>query len=372
MEIIGIPTDSLAPLEPFRTYLLAAVALLILIGIAGGGKIVVKDLIVGELKIGARCAAMLTGIVLAIVFISIPAGSSAGPEPLGLSGWVLDNEKLGTGDVEENRFKIMLVKQPEMMTSVVNNDRSFEFPKSQGLGEGTYTVILFRDDKPVYKSSTAISSDSNGIVIRKFDGENYHLVSQESIVKYLVQRYGNRETGWKERITIIERLVDLHYNEDYKEELVATMTGFLSSDKKSSEYQLALFALGQMENIEVREGLSELMKDESAKIYSRIRAAWLLNDYLDVPQGKDFLMNLIKNGEKANVKMASARYLTRIKNSNQICVIEQLVEGLKNRHREIQALSQETLLRISRGNSNETYNQWAQWFKSNRPRFDAC
>ena len=51
----------LAGLLPFKTYILTAVALFILIGIAGGGKIVVKDLVVGELKLGARCTSVLTG-----------------------------------------------------------------------------------------------------------------------------------------------------------------------------------------------------------------------------------------------------------------------------------------------------------------------
>jgi len=71
-DYMEICIEAWASLLPYKTYILTAVALFVLIGIAGGGKVVIKDLKVGELKLGARCTSMLTGLVLAVIFILIP------------------------------------------------------------------------------------------------------------------------------------------------------------------------------------------------------------------------------------------------------------------------------------------------------------
>ena len=54
--------EALASLLPYKTYILTAVALFVLIGIAGSGKIVIKDLKVAGLKLSAWCTSMLTGL----------------------------------------------------------------------------------------------------------------------------------------------------------------------------------------------------------------------------------------------------------------------------------------------------------------------
>lgn len=374
MDIFTSPSESLASLEPYRTYLLAAIALLFLIGIAGGGKIVVKDLIVGELKIGARCTSMLTGIVLGIIFFLIPPPATekaTGPEHISINGWVLNDEKLGMGDTLDNQFKVMLVKNPN--NAVVKSDRSFHFSKIKKLSPGDYTVILLKDEQPIFKSHEVITKNTNGMVISKFNGGNYHLVTQESVINYLVQRYGDPETHWKERITISEQLADLRKSKTHKEELFKTMSRLLSSDTTSIEYELALFTLGQMKDERAQQGLGKLMQDKDAKIYSRIRAAWLLNDYFNQPSGKTFLLAQVKDEENSlGVRNASARYLTRIKDSKQICVIEQLTRGLNSKHEEVKILSYETLKRISREDFAEGQGRWEQWLESNRAKFESC
>ena len=368
--------QALAGLLPFQTYILTAVALFILIGIAGGGKIVVKDLVVGELKFGARCTSMLTGFVLAVIVLLIPkplpSEPPAEPEHVSIRGWVLNDEKLGTGNTEDNLYKVMLVNNPRVV-EVQSNDRSFTFSKTEGLSKGNYTVILFKGNQPISSFVANLESTEQDMVISKYNGGTYHLKTPGSAVAYWVQRYGNPETNWKERLTIIEQLVDLRANEDMKNDVIETMTNYLSFDKKSSEYQLALFTLGQMKREEAHEGLGELMNDSGMKIYSRIRAAWLLNDYLGDETGHNFLMGLIKDGsEKPYVRTVAARYLTRINNSNQICVIERLVGGLHSVDKDIKALSHEILQRISREHFASDPARWGQWFESKRANFDAC
>ena len=368
---MDIPIEVLASLLPYKTYILTAVALFILIGIAGGGKVVIKDLKVGELKLGARCASMLTGIVLGAIFILIP-DIPPEPEHISIRGWVLNDEKLATGDVEDNLYKVMLVSHPRIV-DVQSSDRSFAVSKTEGLSKGNYTVILFKGDQPISSFVANVDNAEQDMVISKYNGGRYHLKTPGSAVGYWVQRYGNPETHWKEGLSIIEQLVDLNSNESIKSEVVETMTGLLTSDKKSSEYQLALFTLGQMKDPKAREGLGELMEDGSMKIYSRIRAAWLLNDYFGDSRGKVFLIGLIKDESKKHyVRTAAARYLTRINNSNQLCVIERLVGGLHSVDKDIQALSHEILQRISREHFESDPLPWEQWFESERARFDAC
>ena len=367
--------EALASLLPYKTYILTAVALFVLIGIAGGGKIVIKDLKVGELKLGARCTSMLTGLLLAVIFILIPEPPPERPpepEHVSIRGWVLNDEKLGTGDGEDNLYKVMLVSHPRIV-EVQSNDRSFAVSKTEGLSKGNYTVILFKGDQPISSFVANVDNTEQDMVISKYNGGTYHLKTPGSAVNYWVQSYGNPETHWKERLTIIEQLVDLNSNESIKSEVIETMTQLLSADKKSSEYQLALFTLGQMKNEKAREGLGELMADSSMKIYSRIRAAWLLNDYFGDSSGKVFLVGLIKDeSKKRYIRTAAARYLTRIKNSNLLCVIERLVGGLHSVDKDIKALSHEILQRISREHFESDPVPWELWFESKRTDFDAC
>jgi hypothetical protein len=191
-----------ASLHEFRTYLLFGAAVLVLIGLAGGARLKVKDLELGPVELPARMVAALLGLACLLLIWGIPA-----PEPhtVEASGTIeFNSQDLDINDVKIHLIPRDTVHETEVQPTGVGTG-TFKFPKK--VSRGLYTLLI--EQKSQISDTQDLSlHDKRQIIIREVEntpsGRQFEIrpanLLQDSLTRYKTAK------KWIEKAKIIRNL----------------------------------------------------------------------------------------------------------------------------------------------------------------------
>ncbi len=352
----------LKPLQPLSIYLLVVAALFLLIGIAGGGRLQIRDLTLGNLGKGARLLAIVFGLALGVMFLLIPRVEKG----FDIQGKIMP-AAYGSlkGDVE-----IGIARKIDRIP--VEKDGTFTIPKKLGLSDqADFNLLVYENGMAVTESFLLVEKGKQ-IIIREDEQGNW-IIEREKLVKYLMDQYKSKYKYWGDKLQAIEQLVDCaREDEEVKEGLVKMLDGEDECFKI-----LSALVLGQLGESAAQPCLEEIVKDDSAlddraQIYRRLQAAWCLAEFFSHEEARQFLFDTVNNRqEKRGARISAALLLSR-KGTRNACVIEQLIEGLKSRYIVVKEHASECLVRSTNKDFDQNYERWKTWWDNNKNNFDPC
>jgi hypothetical protein len=358
--------DLFASLYEFRTYLLIGAAVLVLIGLAGGARLKVKDLELGPVELPVRVVAALLGLVCLGVIGGIPT-----PEPntIEASGTIEFNSQ----DLDINNMKVQLLPRDTVYETEVqptgHGAGTFKFPKK--VTKGYYTLFIVQKSQ-ISDNKDISLHDKRQIIIREvestpsghqFEIRPAHLLN-DSLTRYRTARI------WIEKAKIIRNLSSYAWDDQILREGLSNILQDVS--KSIHEKELPVFVLSEIADYNTKEVLEQILVNSDTNIFVRLRAAGYVMQLFDSKESKEFLLSHL-NHQSLGVRTAAAVNLSR-RATNKSCVIEQLVQGLTIKEPYAREIVRESLVTLS-GQSfgaNE-YAKWQQWWSGRKQgEFEAC
>jgi hypothetical protein len=358
--------EFLTSLQEFRSYLLLGAAVLVLIGLAGGARLKVKDLELGPVEWPARLGALLFGLGCLTIVWGIPLPES---DLINVSGSMEFNPENDTNDV-----KIQLVPKYAVYETGIQdagrNIATFQFTKN--VVKGDYTLFIVEGNEISAKQDVSLS-DTRQILITKAPAENgavsQFTISQVRLLDDAFIQYRTAEK-WIEKAKMISILSsNARHNKSLQKELMV----LINDDKQTiEEKELAIFAMSELGDSQMRLLLEKIMANETKNIYVRLRSAGYILHSFDDQEAETFLFRNLHD-ETSGIRIAASVNLSRGA-TNKACVIYQLIQGLKHPNPYVRDRVRESLIR-STGQSfgADESKKWADWWSSRSPgAFEPC
>ena len=349
-------------LYPYSTYLLIIALVFIIIGIAGGGRLQMREFSVGNLKAGARFLAIIFGLVFGVLFFLIPSPPNERPIYFDVHGRFISGP---WPELLEENLQISLVPLDREYRTAIDSDGSFQFHKNQEISEGAYKLFL-RNGRGKIDSATIFIKEGEEIIIEKqADGKSR--IDLGSLLDHLVKKY-KRYATWQDKVEAINQLVlTAKKDETVKKELQKALVG------KDEVYKdLSIFVLGELRETEAKPHLEQIMRSDNS-MFSRLRAAWLLMYFPDSKaEARKFLFDAVNNQNLRQSQRAVAALNLSKGGIRRTCVIERLIEGLKTRYIEVRKMVAHNLSKITGQDFQEDYMQWKEWWEKNKSNFNPC
>jgi hypothetical protein len=349
--------EFLASLQQFRPYLLLGAAILVLIGLAGGARLRVKDLELGPVEWPARIGALLLGLGCLAIVWGMPLPESDLVSVSGSMDFTPENIK--------NDIKIQLVPKYAVYETGIQepgrNIATFQFTKK--LEKGDYTLFIVEGNEISAKQDVSVS-DARQILITKVPAEDgavsQFTINQVRLLDDMFIRYRTAER-WIEKAKVISILAsNARHNESLKNEL----TTLINDDTQSiDDKELSIFAMSELGNSQTRPLLKKIVVNEQKNIYIRLRSAGYLSHTFNDREAETFLFRNLFD-ETPGIRIAASVNLSRGA-TNKACVIHQLIQGLKHSDPYVRDRVRESLIR-STGQSfgADESQKWAEWWSS--------
>lgn len=349
-------------LQPYSAYLLIVAIVFILVGIAGGGRVKIREFSVGELTRAARLLAIIFGLAFGVMFFLIPPAGNGEPSYFDVSGKYIPGP---WPELLEEDLEIVLVPSDKEYKTPVSHDGSFEFHKSQKIPEGTY-MLSVRSERGKIDTETVFIEEGEEIIIEKLADREIR-ISHGSLFDHLVKKYKRCDT-WQDKVQAINQLVQVaSRDETLKKELQNALDGTDEGYK-----DLSIFVLGDLGETAARPLLEQIMKSDD-NMFRRLRAAWLLMGFADSQaEAATFLFDVVNNQSLTRAERAVAALNLSKRGVRKTCVIERLIEGLQSHYKEVRKIIARSLSNITDQDYQEDYERWKEWWKNNKTNFRPC
>lgn len=349
--------DILAPLFPYAVQILILGFVMILAGIAGGGKIEILNVTLGNLGIGARLVAGVLGLTLGITFLLIPRPF------FDISGRVIP---LPLHTLERDlRIELAPTRRDK---KPLEDDGSFRFSH---ITSGEYTITLYTKAGEKLAEQERLINRGDSLLIRKHEDTAEFTIEVGDTVERLISQYTVTFKDWKDKVQSIEQLTSIAgKDKSARDRLIKDLQ---SEDKSLRE--LSNFVLAGLGERRTKKYLEEVLDGDKTRIYQRIRAASHLMYLFDHPGARDFLFDTVKDPSKDPGPRSSAALRLSEKATRKICVVEQLIEGLKRqdiRDIDVRRVVHQRLRMVTKQNLGENYDEWRKWLNTNRKQLEPC
>ena len=209
--------EPLTAISQFRDYFLGGAAVLVLIGIAGGGKLQVKDFALGPVEWPIRLGSFLFGVVCLGLVITMPPSTSE-LETIDVSGAIEFNAQEGAD------FQIQLTPKYAVYETEVQsaggNTGTFRFVKK--LPKGQYTLFVIEKGEISDKQDISLDSKKKILIAEKntrVTGDRFS-IRQGNLLEEARTRYSTSQK-WIERAKVIGVLASHARNDEtVKQELM--------------------------------------------------------------------------------------------------------------------------------------------------------
>lgn len=350
------------PLQPYEMYLLIIALVFIIIGIAGGGRLQMREFSVGNLKAGARFLAIIFGLAFGVMFFFIPPAGNGEPTYFEVTGKFIPGP---WPELLKEHLEITLVPSDKQYTTAVKNGGRFQFHKGLGIHEGEYVLFVCNGQGKIDRETVVIKEGEEIIIEIQEDGKIK--AHHGSLLNHLVEKY-RIYTSWKDKVQAINQLVQVaRGNETVKKELGKALNG---TDEVYKD--LSIFVLGDLGESDAKPHLKGIMENDSST-YRRLRAAGQLMLFPDSKaEAEKFLLDAVNDQKlKPSQRVAAALNLSK-RGIRKTCVIERLIEGLKTRYIEARKMIAYNLSEITGQDFQEDYMQWKEWWEENKSNFSPC
>lgn len=366
MDAWGFDTSVLRKLEPYSFYLLASAAILLLISIAGGARLEIKDLRLGPVGAAARTLAAVLSLALAGAFLLIPQASKEAS--LKVAGRLIVPRSVELpGDIIEVGLS---EPRPEARKTALEHNRNFTFVEGHGIKSGQYAFSVFTREGKIVENLVTVRKDEQ-LVVQFVTRDFIRQVSAggaEDIIDFFTDRYSVRK--WGERVdTILELSEMARHDDEIEKALVSSL-----SQRGSPRADLAVFVLGELckQEKEVQAILEAIMNDETDWIYRRLRAAYGLWCVDRAGEGaREFLWNTLKDHPEPGARQAAAFFLAN-GGARHTCIVEKLITGLGNDHPKAQDLSHDALVELTKQDFGLQPHDWDEWWTENASAWRPC
>lgn len=350
------------PLQAYSPYLLIIALVFILIGIAGGGRVKIREFSVGDLTKGARCLAIIFGLAFGVMFFFIPPAGNGEPTYFDVPGKFIPGP---WPELLEENLEIALIPLDKEYKTPVRNDGSFEFHKSQKIPEGTY-MLSVGSERGKIDTETVFIKEGEEIIIEK-QADREIKISLGSLLNHLVGKYKRFRT-WQDKVQAINQLAQVaSRDETVKKELQNALVGTDEGYK-----DLSIFVLGDLGETAAKPHLEQIMRSDNS-MFPRLRAAWLLMGFADSQaEATEFLFDAVNNQSLGRSERAVAALNLSKRGVRQTCVIERLIEGLQSHYKEVRKMIARNLSNITEKYYQEDYKRWKEWWEKNKSNFRPC
>lgn len=368
---------SFLSVEPYpKNYVLWISGFLLLVAIAGGGLIKINDKQIGNLGVNSRIVSGVFSVIFLFVYFLVPSPN------LSISGLFSDAT---FGHDSDDRYEIRLTPESLVKRTNIGDEGIFRFDEEHKVTEGIYYITIIKNGSDVVfnQEYTADHRNKHILVIKEGDG---YKVEKKSPFEYFVNEYKFENKDWMIRYRDLRHLIDMAKQEKtIRDELLNKIA---STDLK--EHTMAAFVLGELGIEKAKAPLFEIINDDEKKytVWDKLRAASQLWNYPgNVPDDnvsfKVFSYNyltgyLVKDKVVINdrdltgaVHSTVARLLAE-RNYSNACVIESLIQGVKNTDNELSMEYSRILADLTKVRNNSDYRQWTSWWHANKNNYKAC
>lgn len=356
--------SGLSALTDWIGELLTAVGILLLLSVAGGQRIRIRDLQLGP--IGKKARWIAGGAALAISVLTFFSLVVSAPQdrivairgqyhPIGV-GRAADDRKLELRFIPYNRFQKIPVQ---------TGTQRFLIPREFETKEGMYTAILYNDGNPIAETIVLIDP-SQELIVNRLQKSRISATSGQMFGN-LVKMYRS-SPNWKRKLQAVKFLGSLAESDMVVRGRVEEMY----AGQNALEKELAAFALGEMCEDRPKKFLRGVMETDE-NFYRRIQAAGYLlcsNDSELKEIANRFLLETVSTGQD-RYRSAAASYYARRTSTRYKCVAEHLIRGLEKGEISLN-VERKYILSSYTGQDFDTTEEWKAWAKEGVSRYKEC